>query len=292
MAIAEFLILGGHGMLGRALTAATSRRHTVAAMSHHECDITREADVASALDRIQPAAVFNCAAFTRVDDCETNVAAANALNGEAVGTLARLTAARRIRLVHFSTDYIFDGKTTLPYRETDLPDPLSAYGRSKLLGERELRKAGDKNWLLIRTAWLFGRHGRCFPRSIVERARRGEPLQVVSDQFGSPTLADDLADATLDLVDRRATGVWHIVNSEPASWFDLAAATLQAFGLPANIDPITTTHWQTLHPDRAVRPAFSVLDATPLATLRGHPLRSWREAVAAFAAQVRAADAF
>jgi len=141
-----------------------------------------------------------------VDLCEQQRELADAINGHAVGILADQCRRFGTNLVQYSTDFVFDGSLRRPYRPDDPTRPLSAYGSSKLLGEKRLQAHAPQRWLILRTAWLYGRNGPCFPRTMVNVARQGKPLKVVSDQTGSPTLTDDLAEATLDLLDRGATG--------------------------------------------------------------------------------------
>jgi dTDP-4-dehydrorhamnose reductase len=169
-----------------------------------------------------------------------------------------------------------------PYRADDPVGPLSAYGRSKLLGETKLQERPPDRWLLIRTAWVYGPGGASFPRTIVERARTGQPLRVVDDEVGSPTYTADLAQATLDLLDAGGSGIWHLVNSGAVSRFEFARAVLDEFSLPADLQPISSSEWLRMRPKQARRPAYSVLDAEPFARLIGRSMRSWRQALASY----------
>jgi len=196
-----------------------------------------------------------------------------------VGTLAGLAREYGTTLVHYSTDFVFDGAGTRPYRADDPVNPLSAYGRSKLLGEQKLQQNAPARWLILRTAWLYGRGGPNFPRTIIERARQGAPLKVVSDQVGSPTHTVDLARATLDLLDRNLAGIWHLTNSGSTSWYDFARAALEEFAIGGSITPISTADWGVMRPKQAHRPAYSVLDVTPFEKAVGRPMRPWREAL-------------
>jgi dTDP-4-dehydrorhamnose reductase len=181
--------------------------------------------------------------------------------------------------VHYSTDFIFNGQNDRPYRPDDIPDPLSAYGKSKLVGEENLRRVGPPGWITVRTAWLFGRHGNCFPRVVLERARAGHVLKVVDDQIGCPTYSLDLAVATFALLDRGANGIWHVTNSFPTSWFEFAKAILSEFAVSAEVTPISTSQWITMRPKQAKRPKFSVLDLDAYAAFTGEKLRDWRAAL-------------
>jgi len=289
----SLVILGANGMLAHALA------HTAAARGHHpiaipraQCDITSEPQLRAVFEQHRPTVLFNCAAYTKVDAAETESHQANAINGYAIQTLGQLCRAHETLLVHFGSDFVFDGRATQPYREYDAPGPLSAYGQSKRLGEEALLADNWDNWLLLRTAWLYGRRGVSFPRTMVELARKAVPLSIVNDQIGSPTFTNDLADATFDLLERQTTGLWNIVNSNPASWYDLAVATLEAFGINHPIRPITTADWRAIRPQQAIRPAYSVLDTSAVTHRMGRPMRPWREAVQDFAEQVRTAEGF
>ena len=226
----SILITGGSGMLAQAvLRALQARGKSAVALERAALDVTDEASVQEAFRVHRPALLLNCAAHTKVDLCEEQRELADAINGRAVGILARAAREHGTTLVHYSTDFVFDGSGTRPYRPDDPVRPLSAYGRSKLLGEQQLREHAPDRWLILRTAWLYGQGGPCFPRTMVTLARQGKPLKVVSDQVGCPTLTDDLAAATLDLLDAGATGVWHATNSGQTSWFDFTRAILEEF---------------------------------------------------------------
>jgi dTDP-4-dehydrorhamnose reductase len=286
----SILITGGNGMLAQALRKLLDARNLpYAAAGHSDADVTNPTQLKDLFARYKPTLVLNCAAHTKVDLCETETEKADAINGHAVGALASLARQHNAFLVHYSTDFVFDGSATRPYRTTDPVNPLSAYGRSKLLGEQLLQKNAPPSWLILRTAWLYGRGGPNFPRTIIERARQGAPLKVVNDQIGSPTYTADLAQATLDLLDRNQTGLFHITNSGQTSWYDFARAALQAFAIDGAITPISTADWTAIRPKQAHRPAYSVLDTDPFTKTTGHPMRPWREALDAFRQEVAAA---
>ena len=197
----RIVITGGGGMLGHALAdVLRSRGRSPVSLARAECDVADDDHVRAIFDH-KPTLVLNCAAHTKVDLCEEEPARADAVNGYAVGKIASLCRETGACLVHVSTDFVFDGNGTKPYRADDPVRPLSAYGRSKLLGETELQKHAPKDWLIVRTAWVYGRHGANFPRTMVTVARAGKPLKVVSDQVGSPTYTVDLAEAILALLD-------------------------------------------------------------------------------------------
>lgn len=276
-------------MLAHALIRnLVARGHSALAVDRANCDVTRDTDVHRLFEQHKPTLLFNCAAHTKVDLCEDEQEKADAINGHAVGLLAEAARRAGTFLVHFSTDFVFDGRGTRPYRPQDPTNPLSAYGRSKLLGEQKLQENAPDRWLICRTAWLYGRNGPCFPRTIVERGKTDQPLRVVNDQIGSPTYTEDLAAATLDLIDAGQTGLWHLTNTGSVSWFDFAKAALEEFHVKANIAPTTTAEWVKLRPRQAIRPAYSVLDTEPFAKATGRSMRPWREALRDYASAVAA----
>lgn len=286
----SILITGGGGMLAGALIRSlTARGKSAIALDRAGLDITDERAVRDAFAKHRPTLLLNCAAHTKVDLCEEQETLTNAINGHAVGTLASVAREYDTTLVHYSTDFVFDGNGTRPYRPDDPVGPLSAYGRSKLLGERKLQENAPARWLILRTAWLYGRGGPSFPRTMITVARDGKPLKVVSDQVGSPTLTDDLAEATLALLDSGASGIWHATNAGQTSWFEFTRAILEEFSLKTELTPTSSAEWFKLRPKSAHRPAYSVLDVEPIARQTGKPMRHWRDALHAYRLQVEQA---
>jgi len=280
----SIVITGGGGMLGHALADALASQKPVV-LNQSQCDVSNDADLARIFEH-RPTLLLNCAAHTKVDLCETETAKADAINGYAVGKMARLCREHGTALVHVSTDFVFDGRGNRPYRVDDPVNPLSAYGRSKLLGETELQKYAPKDWLIVRTAWVYGRHGANFPRTMVTAARAGKPLAVVRDQVGSPTYAVDLAEGILALLDHGAQGIYHLTNSGDTNWFEFAKAALAEFGVEHPVSAISSTDWQKVRPNSAARPSYSVLDMEPFAKLTGRKMRPWEEGLKAFARDV------
>lgn len=288
----SIVITGGGGMLAQALSKTLAGRgESAVLLNRAACDISRPQDVQKLFDSHRPTLVLNCAAHTKVDLCEEQEDQANGINGRGVGHLAALAKERDVPLVHYSTDFVFDGQGTRPYRAEDPTHPISAYGRSKLLGERLLLQTAPSQGLIIRTAWLYGPGGPCFPQTMINAARAGKSLKVVADQTGAPTFTHDLAEATLALLDRGARGVWHVTNSGQTTWFDFTAAILEEFGLRAELSPTTSAEWKKLKPASAPRPTYSVLDIEPFARLTGRPMRPWREALSAYRAALEQATA-
>lgn len=273
------MLLGAGGMLGADLAATSPAGVDLHRFTHTDLDITDAPALEGALDAVQPAAVVNAAAYTAVDRAEAERPAAFAINGAAVAALARLCAGRGVRLVHFSTDYVFDGTGSRPYREDDQVAPINAYGESKLAGERAaLATGGDA--LVIRTQWLFGVNGRSFPRTMWERARRGDRTRVVSDQRGRLTFTQDLAEATWQLLLQGHTGLFHVANGGETTWFNAAERIFSVLGVRDRLSPCTTAEYAT----PARRPAYSLLDTSKLERTLGSSLPDGLDALGRFLA--------
>jgi dTDP-4-dehydrorhamnose reductase len=279
----SILITGGGGMLGHALAdLLVERGHKPISLNRSQLDISDSSALKKAFEEYKLSLVFNCAAHTKVDLCEQETQKADAINGTAVGDLSALCKSRGAALVHVSTDFVFDGSSRRPYLPTDPVRPLSAYGKSKLLGEQAIQKNPPARWLIIRTAWVYGRHGSNFPRTMVQAAQAGKPLTVVNDQIGAPTHTPDLAAAILDLLDSGASGLWHITNSGQTNWFDFARAALEEFRIKAEITPISSVDWAQKRPTSAARPGYSVLDLSALEKQIHRPMPAWRKGLVDF----------
>lgn len=276
------LLIGSHGMLAHAVKRSLARRDLECVGVDRElCDVTSATSVRKAFEAHRPTLVINCAAYTAVDKAEQEEPLATAINGDGPRNLAQACMETGATLVHYSTDFVFDGSAAEPYRVEDKPDPIGAYGRSKLAGEIGIEKTGFGDWLTIRTAWLYGPGpGRPFPKVILDAARAGKPLKVIDDQHGSPTFTCDLAEATLDLLDAQARGLFHVTNAARTTWHGFAGAVLEEFGVkPASFEAIRAAEWAKMKPDSAPRPAFSVLDLSRTELAIGHPMRPWQEAL-------------
>jgi dTDP-4-dehydrorhamnose reductase len=268
-----------------AVAAASEAGWDVVGLSHAQLDVGDRAAVRAAVASARPDVVLNAAAYTRVDAAETEVEAARRANAEGPGWLAEACVARRVPLVHISTDYVFDGRASRPYRPDDPAHPLGVYGRTKWDGEQAVRERLDRH-LIVRTSWVFASHGRNFLRTIVRLAREREVIPVVADQTGSPTLAADLARALLAAAAAAtagagAPGTYHFRNSGETTWHGFASAIVG--GLAAREDipcrsvvPVSTADY----PAAAPRPAYSVLDTTSWTETFGAPPRPWQEALA------------
>jgi dTDP-4-dehydrorhamnose reductase len=265
------LVLGGTGMLGRAVVAAARARGWAAlGLSHAQADLCRLGSLLGWAERFRPEVVVNCAAYTKVDAAETDRERAFAVNGAGVANAAALAERAGARLVHVSTDYVFDGKARAPYREDAPTAPLSVYGGSKLAGER--LALGYERSLVVRASWLFGPGGHNFVTAMVGLIEAGRlPLRVVTDQEGCPTSTPSLARALLDLAARETSGIVHYQDREPVSWYAFAVEIARLWSGAAEVIPVTTAEF----PRPAPRPAWSVLDVGRFEQLAGRRVEPW-----------------
>jgi dTDP-4-dehydrorhamnose reductase len=279
------LIFGAAGMLGTDVRAMAPAGVSLVAQDIGDVDITDRAQVAATLDRVQPDWIVNCAAYTAVDRAEAEASLADAVNAAGPRHIAEEAARRKIAVVHFSTDYVFPGTATAPYREEDPVAPVNAYGESKLRGERAVLASGA-HALVVRTQWLFGRAGKSFPRTMLERASAGLPTRVVSDQVGRPTYTRDLAVATWRLIERRASGVVHATSGGAATtWYGLAREVFTRVAAAGLVSACTTDEY----PTPARRPSYSVLCTDRLESMLASPLPDWRDALGRFLDEIRRA---
>ncbi|GAA2442269.1 dTDP-4-dehydrorhamnose reductase [Streptomyces glaucus] len=277
----RWLVTGAGGMLGRDLVDELTRRGAdVVALDRAALDITRPDTVAEAFAEHRPDTVVNCAAYTAVDDAETDEARALAVNGDGPRLLARACAAHGVRLVHVSTDYVFSGvRRDTPYPEDHPPAPRTAYGRTKLAGERAVLEELPGAGAVVRTAWLYGAHGRSFVRTMIDLEARRPTVDVVDDQRGQPTWSADVAVRIADLgprVGRDAHGVFHATSSGEASWYDLAREVFRLIG--ADPDRVRPTSGAAF-PRPAPRPAYSALAHGRWQDIGLPPPRDWRAAL-------------
>jgi dTDP-4-dehydrorhamnose reductase len=248
------------------------RGDVVVAKSRAELDVTNGRIVDACVAEAQPDVIVNCAAWTRVDDAEGDEHAASAVNGSAVELLAAAANEANALLVQLSTDFVFDGTKSTPYEVDDPTNPVSAYGRSKLLGE--IAAAHAKRHLIVRTSWLFGKNGPNFVEAMRRQIGKGvDPLRVVDDQRGRPTYTPHLAAAVVNLVDAGAEGVVHYADAGSVSWFGFACAIVAALGSLVGVRPVSSEEF--VRPAR--RPAYSVLSTDRYTELTGAEPESWRE---------------
>jgi dTDP-4-dehydrorhamnose reductase len=272
------LIFGAGGLLGQPLVRELERRRVERlALDHAAADVADRARVSDAVRSFRPDVIFNCAAFTRVDDCEEQSALAHEINGKAVGYLAAAARAASAVLVHVSTDFVFDGAARLPYLEESRAAPLQVYGQSKLEGERQALEW--ERSIVVRTSWLFGAGAPSFVATIVRLLTKPAPVRVVDDQVGCPTYTGHLAPALVAIAERGLTGVLHVAGGGRCSWLELAEATFAEASLACTVRPQSTAALGRPAP----RPAFSALAST-----RGDApvLPPWREGLRAHLARV------
>ena len=286
----KLLLLGANGQLGQALQHHSAwRSFTTVALSRLQLDITDADALAAALEQHQPDVIINCAAYTAVDAAEQQQPQCLAVNLTAVQQLAKWCAQQQSLLLHFSTDYVFDGQKATAYCEADAPAPLNVYGQSKWLGEQAIQQHCTK-YLLIRTSWLFSGYGHNFYRTMRRLAKAGENVTVVDDQFGCPTSADDLAAAVLQLLKRYQQqgslpyGLYHLAAQPALSWYQFAQAIFASVGSKGRVQPISSAQRRlAAQVSTAQRPPNSVLDSSLSLQQLGITLPGWQQALSKLA---------
>ena len=276
MTPANVFITGAGGMLATALEAVLKPVSHVTALTEAQLDITDKQAVLRAVQGIKPGVIINAAAYTAVDRCETDMEKAMLVNGTAVGYLAQAAQVTGARIIHISTDYLFDGRKDGPYTESDEPNPLSVYGRSKLLGEQVLARFTDR-YVIVRTQWMYGENGKNFVDTILQLAQQKDELRVVDDQYGSPTYTKDLAAVIRWFVEHsEADGqTFHYSNEGVVSWFGFAREILKLSGTKTKLIPVDTAAF----PRPANRPHNSALDKTKIKRVTNIDIRTWFDAL-------------
>ncbi len=281
----RILITGAAGMLGTDLREALSGQDltpTDVAGDLRLLDVTDTDQVISTIAEGKPDAVIHAAAYTDVDGCERDPDSAFRVNGFGTWNVAAACARVDATLVYISTDFVFDGEKGEPYTEYDAVNPLGHYGASKLAGETHVRTLCPKH-LIVRTAWLYGIHGKCFPRTMIDLAKTRKEITVVADQIGSPTFTADLAQTVRDLVGSPLYGTYHVTNQGSCSWYEFARKTLSLAGINnVEVKPIKAEEW----PSPTRRPKCSVLRNYALELQGRNDLRSWEDALADFVSQI------
>jgi dTDP-4-dehydrorhamnose reductase len=272
------LVVGAKGMLGRDLMSVLNSSlpdDELVGWDIGEIDIQREEETITKIGNLRPDIVVNIAAYTDVDGCELDEKKAFAVNAEGMKHLGLAASRCRAKVIYLSTDYVFDGKKKEPYLESDPPHPLNVYGRSKLKGEQYVQEL-VRDGLIIRTQWLYGRYGKNFVTSILQRAGEKKVLSIVNDQMGSPTYTVDLAKAISILIQFDAQGIFHVANSDLCTWYTFGQAILKLSGMEkVRVIPISSKELSR----PAVRPPFSVLNCQKLKRETGLSLRPWSEAL-------------
>jgi len=288
----KILLLGHKGMLGSDLLTKLTGEHEVVGMDKEEIDIVSADECKNAIREAVPDIVINAAAYTNVDGCETDREGCFAVNAGAVKNIAEACRNTKTRIIHFSTDYVFDGTAREPYKEDATCNPINVYGESKLAGERYLQTLSD-NYLLIRTSWLYGIKGKNFVKTIVEKAeakkyiddtmnkanaRADGPstLSVVDDQVGSPTYTKDLAAAVALLIEKNARGIFHVTNRGSCTWHEFAVKILKEAGYDKIVvEPIKSAELKR----PAMRPAYSILSMQKFIQTTGKTTQPWQLAL-------------
>ena len=270
----KLLITGSHGLVGGSIIPLLDRHFDVVAVDIEEWDITDRHAGARILGDEKPQWVINLAAMTDVDGCEDHPDAAMKVNGEGPAVVASLCKESGIGLVHFSTDYVFDGERGFAYTEEDVPSPMSAYGITKLAGERHVLDILPSS-IVLRAQWLYGHGGSNFISKVVKIAQETGAAQVVDDQRGSPTYAKDLALPLRLLIERERSGIYHVANSGSCSWYEFAKEIFSCLRMDAPVIAISSSTLAR----KARRPAYSVFDCTKVRRDTGADLRTWQEAL-------------
>ena len=285
----NILLTGVNGQVGHELRHALSVLGHAVALDRSQLDLADVAAIRNVLREIRPDLIINPAAYTAVDKAESEAELAFAINATAPAVIAEEAKKLGAMLVHYSTDYVFDGAKSVAYVETDPTNPLSIYGKSKLAGEEAIREARLPHYLILRTSWVYGRHGKNFLRSILRLAFEREQLRVVSDQIGAPTWSRTIAEATASALlnwDESKSGTYHLTNNGQASWHGFAQAIVEEYqllhkarGWPAlkvsNIEAITTRDYPTSAP----RPANSRLNGAKFSNVFSEVMPDWRESL-------------
>ena len=269
------LIFGASGMLGNDLLTAFPEDN-VAGLSSQDADLRNAYSVLSAVQQAQPDWIVLSAAYTDVDGCEEDPARAFAVNRDGAAHVALAAAQTSARLIFISSDYVFNGEKRTPYETEELRNPINVYGRSKAEAESKLFEIVP-NCCIVRTSWLFGRNGKCFPDTMLKLAKTHPQLRVVDDQWGSPTYTPDLASAIARLVRQRASGIVHVTNRGNCSWFEFARAIVAARSPQTRVIPVSSAEF----PRPAKRPAYSVLSRRSLDGF-GIKLPDWQDALARY----------
>lgn len=273
-------VLGGRGMLGTELAElCRNRGYEIRVHDLPEFDISDIEHLRMAVDAAD--VIVNCAAYTNVDGAESQPQLAHRVNAEAVGRLGELARSGGKWVLHFSTDFVFDGRLDRPYAETDAPNPISEYGRSKLAGERLLGSSGCDH-CIMRLQWTYGANGNNFITKLVRRAAAGGTVSVVDDQVGAPTAVGEVAKAACRMIEGRVTGLYHFAAAGYASRYDVAAFVFERLSLPAGLQRCRTADY----PSPAARPLNSRFDCSRIQALLGEPIAPWQEPLAHYLRQL------
>lgn len=288
----DVMVIGCRGQLGRDLMESFAEDHAVVGVDIEECDIRDREQVLKTVSEAAPRVALHAAAYTDVDACESNPNLAMAVNGDGAGHVALACREVGARMVYFSTDYVFDGALDRPYTEDDPTNPRTVYGQSKLAGEEAVRTALD-DYVILRIAWLYGRHGRNFVKTMIDLGRRqtqarGErqpwsPLRVVNNQFGTPCWTEDIARQTRAVLSEHVTGLFHATSEGETSWYEFARELFASLGWDVAVEPCLTAEF----PRPAVRPRRSTLENARLKSAGLNVMPDWRSSLTLFLNEYR-----
>jgi dTDP-4-dehydrorhamnose reductase len=277
----KILILGADGMLGSDIVKILSQNYNVFPLTIQNVDIADKETLERLMKQLYPDIVINCAAYTNVDGAETNPEKAFSVNAEGVKHIAECCNSINARMIHYSTDYIFDGNKKDPYNENDTPCPLNIYGQSKLKGEEYIKEI-LADYLIIRSSWLFGEKGKNFVNSILKLSQEKEELKIVNDQVGSPTYTSDLSKATGQLIEKDIRGIVNVTNSGYCSWFTFSKEITELSNISIKIKAIRTEELNR----SALRPKNSILDCSKFNKLTGSIMPSYKSALKSYLKEI------
>lgn len=272
----RLLVIGRNGQLGAELVTTLAPLGDVVAVDRVQLDLGAPAQIVKVLRELRPDIVVNAAAYTAVDKAETEMETATSINGIAPGVIAEECKRLDALLVHYSTDYVFDGRKPAPYTELDAPSPINAYGRSKLAGEESVRAAGARS-LILRTSWVYSERGTNFLLTMLRLAREREELRIVADQIGTPNWSKHLAGATASLIEKNIQGLYHLSAAGETSWFGFANAIMERTQNLRDRSPRLTPITSSEYPVAAARPANSRLSSAALRRDAGIMLEDWEQ---------------
>ncbi|MCR9182871.1 MAG: dTDP-4-dehydrorhamnose reductase [Flavobacteriaceae bacterium] len=273
----SILVTGANGQLGQALKKNIQSPNSFFYTDSSSFDITNQEQMTLVFEKLKPAVIINTAAYTQVDQAETEIEQAYKLNVEAVKNLSAFCIKYNCALIHISTDYVFDGKQLTPYKETDAPSPVTVYGKSKREGELAILESGLQRFAIIRTSWLYSEFGNNFYKTMLRLVETKTDLNVVDDQRGSPTNANELAKALLVIASKLSSensGVYHYCNDGETTWYGFAKAIFKKHKLSVKVNPVSSNEF----PTAAKRPAYSVLDTSKIKRVFDIEIPSWVEA--------------
>jgi len=272
----KVLVFGGGGQLAQCLNKTGSQQLNLVYFTSKDVNILEESHLKEVFKAHAPDVVINCAAYTAVDLAEDEPLKAAAVNAQAPEAIAQLCAAYDSLLIHVSTDFVFDGDVAHPLGETEIPNPINTYGKTKLLGEEAIIRSWDKH-IIIRTSWLYSEFGNNFLKTMVRLGKERDELGVIYDQIGSPTYAIDLAELIIKLAESElpAYGLYHYSNEGTASWYDFAHAIFKSTGLNVRLRPMRTSEY----PTKATRPAYSVMDKAKIKETFNITIPHWRDSL-------------